>query len=88
MNCGGMMEFAAGLSGHPQGSEAWLVARQSEGWHGVTLADHLSVNRGSYPHVWVTLGHWTALDHRMVLASTFANNLVRSPVEFVQASLS
>ena len=72
------MEFVAGLSGHPQGPEARLVARQSEGWHGVTLADHLS-DRGTYPHVWVTLGHWAALDHRMVLGTTFANNLDRPP---------
>ena len=64
-----------------------MVERQREGWHGVTLADHLSVAGGEYPHVWTTLAFWAALDRRMVLATTFANNLVRSPVEFVHASL-
>ena len=81
------MEFVPGLSSGAGNPQAWLLRRQSEGWHGVTLADHLSVNGASYPHVWVTLAHWAALEHRMVLATTFANNLVRSPVEFVHASL-
>ena len=83
------MEFVVTLMSHPEGTEAWFAARQSEGWHGVSIADHLSAGAagGVYPHVWATLGQWTALDSRMLLATTFANNLVRSPVEFVHASL-
>jgi alkanesulfonate monooxygenase SsuD/methylene tetrahydromethanopterin reductase-like flavin-dependent oxidoreductase (luciferase family) len=83
------MEFVATMASHPEGTAAWFAARQREGWHGVAIADHISTGAagGAYPHVWTTLGHWAALDSSMVLATTFANNLVRSPVEFVHASM-
>jgi alkanesulfonate monooxygenase SsuD/methylene tetrahydromethanopterin reductase-like flavin-dependent oxidoreductase (luciferase family) len=47
------------------------------------VADHLP----GFPHVWATLGEIAAVTTRPRLASAFANNLFRSPVEFAQASL-
>jgi alkanesulfonate monooxygenase SsuD/methylene tetrahydromethanopterin reductase-like flavin-dependent oxidoreductase (luciferase family) len=83
------MEFVTTMASHPDGTAAWFAARQREGWHGVAIADHISTGAagGAYPHIWTTLGHWATFDSSMVLATTFANNLVRSPVEFVHASL-
>ena len=83
------MEFVAAMLSHPQGTAAWFEARQTEGWHGVAMADHVSAGSagGVYPHVWTTLGQFAAIDSRMVLATAFANNLSRSPVEFAHASL-
>ena len=65
----------------------WARAREAEGWHGIAVADHLW-NRGrAYPHVWVALGAMAAATSRVMLTSSFANNLIRSPVEFAQAAM-
>jgi alkanesulfonate monooxygenase SsuD/methylene tetrahydromethanopterin reductase-like flavin-dependent oxidoreductase (luciferase family) len=85
------MEFVVAMAGssHPARAAEWFAARQDEGWHGVSVGDHLSSGStgGPYPHVWATLGHWAALGGCLLLTTTYANNLVRSPVEFVHASL-
>jgi alkanesulfonate monooxygenase SsuD/methylene tetrahydromethanopterin reductase-like flavin-dependent oxidoreductase (luciferase family) len=63
-------------------------ARQAEeqGFAGVSCSDHF-FRTSSYPHLWVTLASMAAATERVFLMSSFANNLFRSPVEFVQASL-
>jgi alkanesulfonate monooxygenase SsuD/methylene tetrahydromethanopterin reductase-like flavin-dependent oxidoreductase (luciferase family) len=66
---------------------AWARAREAEGWHGVAVADHLWHGERAYPHVWVSLGAMATATTRVVLTSSFANNLLRSPVEFAQAAL-
>jgi alkanesulfonate monooxygenase SsuD/methylene tetrahydromethanopterin reductase-like flavin-dependent oxidoreductase (luciferase family) len=66
---------------------AWAQAREAEGWHGVAVADHLWDRGRAYPHIWVSLGAMAAATSRVMLTSSFANNLLRSPVEFAQASL-
>jgi alkanesulfonate monooxygenase SsuD/methylene tetrahydromethanopterin reductase-like flavin-dependent oxidoreductase (luciferase family) len=66
---------------------AWARAREAEGWFGVAVADHLWHGQRAYPHVWVSLGAMAAVTSQVVLTSSFANNLLRSPVEFAQASL-
>lgn len=62
---------------------AWAEAA---GFDGVTCADHF-FRRHAYPHVWVTLAAMAAATRRVTLASAYANNLFRSPVEFAQAAL-
>jgi alkanesulfonate monooxygenase SsuD/methylene tetrahydromethanopterin reductase-like flavin-dependent oxidoreductase (luciferase family) len=66
---------------------AWARAREAEGWYGVAVADHLWDRGRAYPHIWVSLGAMAAATLRVMLTSSFANNLLRSPVEFAQASL-
>jgi alkanesulfonate monooxygenase SsuD/methylene tetrahydromethanopterin reductase-like flavin-dependent oxidoreductase (luciferase family) len=66
---------------------AWARAREAEGWFGVAVADHLWHGQRAYPHIWVSLGAMAAATSRVMLTSSFANNLLRSPVEFAQASL-
>lgn len=66
---------------------SWAAAREAEGWHGVAVADHLWHRRRAYPHVWVSLGAMAAVTSRVMLTSSFANNLLRSPVEFAQAAM-
>jgi alkanesulfonate monooxygenase SsuD/methylene tetrahydromethanopterin reductase-like flavin-dependent oxidoreductase (luciferase family) len=81
------MELIANfMSGHLD-PIAWAREREDEGWAAIGCADHFySAHRG-YPHLWVTLGAFAAATSRVVLTSSFANNLFRSPVEFAQASL-
>jgi alkanesulfonate monooxygenase SsuD/methylene tetrahydromethanopterin reductase-like flavin-dependent oxidoreductase (luciferase family) len=63
-------------------------ARSAEaaGFAGVGCSDHL-FRTSAYPHVWVALSAMAQVTERVVLTSSFANNLFRSPVEFAQASL-
>jgi alkanesulfonate monooxygenase SsuD/methylene tetrahydromethanopterin reductase-like flavin-dependent oxidoreductase (luciferase family) len=69
----------------------WAAAREAEGWDTVAASDHyflggMGVNMW-FPHVWVSASQMAATTSRVKITSTFANNLFRSPVEFVQASL-
>ena len=66
---------------------AWASAREAEGWPVLGCADHLWSAQRPFPHVWVTLATMAAATSRATLTSSFANNLLRSPVEFAQASL-
>ena len=63
-------------------------ARSAEalGFHGVSASDHF-FRRSAYPHVWVTVAAMAMATSRVVVGTSFANNLFRSPVEFAQASL-
>lgn len=65
----------------------WARAREAEGWHGGAVADHLWHRERAYPHVWVALGAMATATTRVMLTSSFANNLLRSPVEFAQAAM-
>ncbi len=85
------MELFANLIRLDAHAGEWAAAREAEGWDGVVCADHYWVQseepgRGS-PHLWVTLGTMAAATARVTVASSFANNLLRSPVEFAQAAL-
>ena len=66
---------------------SWARAREAEGWYGVAVADHLWHRERAYPHLWVSLGAMAASTSRVTLTSSFANNLLRSPVEFAQAAM-
>jgi alkanesulfonate monooxygenase SsuD/methylene tetrahydromethanopterin reductase-like flavin-dependent oxidoreductase (luciferase family) len=63
-------------------------ARRAEslGFTGVSCSDHF-FRTSSYPHLWVSLAAMAGATERVMLTSSFANNLFRSPVEFVQAGL-
>ena len=82
------MEFAANFMSGDVSPGTWARRREDEGWDVLGCADHFfSVRRGAYPHLWVTLATFAAATTHVSLTSSFANNLVRSPVEFAQASL-
>lgn len=66
---------------------AWAQQREAQGWPGVRVSDHLWITK-PFPHLWVTLTQMAMSTTTLELGSSFANNLFRSPVEFVQASLS
>ena len=59
---------------------------EAAGFHGVTCSDHYWL-RGAFPHVWVALAEMACRTERVTLAPSFVNNLLRSPFEFVQASV-
>lgn len=84
------MEFLANLIRLDVHPGTWAREREAEGWDGVVCSDHYWVppvgERGT-PHVWTTLATMAAHTERVLLGPSFANNLLRSPVEFAHASL-
>jgi len=81
------VEYVANLLDCDVDPAAWARRREDEGWDVVGCADHLFSPRRVYPHLWVTLATMAAATSRVRLTSSFANNLVRTPVEFAQAAL-
>ena len=81
------MEYVANLLDCDVDPAAWARRREDEGWDVVGCADHLFSPRRVYPHLWVTLATMAAATSRIRLTSSFANNLMRTPVEFAQAAL-
>jgi alkanesulfonate monooxygenase SsuD/methylene tetrahydromethanopterin reductase-like flavin-dependent oxidoreductase (luciferase family) len=65
----------------------WARAREAEGWPVLAAADHLWDATRAYPHWAVTLTQFAMVTTRPRITSSFANNLLRSPVEFAQAAL-
>ena len=66
--------------------EVWAVSAEAQGWHGICASDHFWVNH-AYPHVFVTATRMSAVTSKILLTTSFCNNLFRSPVEFAQAAL-
>jgi hypothetical protein len=66
----------------------WAAEREAEGWPVLAAADHLWDATRAYAHWAVTLTQFAMATTRPLITSSFANNLLRSPVEFAQAALS
>ena len=66
--------------------ETWAANAETEGWDGICASDHFWVSH-AYPHVFVTVARMSAVTSRILLTTSFCNNLFRSPVEFAQAAL-
>jgi alkanesulfonate monooxygenase SsuD/methylene tetrahydromethanopterin reductase-like flavin-dependent oxidoreductase (luciferase family) len=66
---------------------AWARQREAEGWPVISASDHLWDATRPYPHWAVTLTQLAMATSTCRVASSFANNLLRSPVEFAQAAL-
>ena len=82
-----MMEYTANFMSCDSVPDAWAHEREAEGWHVLGCADHLWSGTRPFPHVWVTLTAIACATTRPLVTTSFANNLLRSPVEFAQASL-
>ncbi len=82
------VEYFANLLGSDVDPVPWARARELEGWHGLGVTDHIWSGATTFTHWAVALGQIAAVTEHVQLVSCFANNLLRSPVEFVQASLS
>ncbi len=82
------MEFFAN---YPAGSDndaySWAQRKEKEGWHGICASDHFWVGETRFPHVFVTATQMACATERIILTTSFCNNLFRSPVEFAQAAL-
>lgn len=66
---------------------AWAEEREAEGWDGVAAPDHVFIETQPVAHLWVTVTEMALATSRVSIATSFANNLLRSPVEFAQAAL-
>jgi alkanesulfonate monooxygenase SsuD/methylene tetrahydromethanopterin reductase-like flavin-dependent oxidoreductase (luciferase family) len=80
------MEYVACLVACDEDPAAWARRREVEGWFGVAAGDHYWIG-APFPHLWVTLTQMALATSEVIVTSSFANNLFRSPVEFIQASL-
>ncbi len=85
---GGFVEYVAMMNPGFGEPTAWARHRQDEGYTVVGVGDHIAPFGHPYPHLWVTLTSLAAACPQLRVFSTFANNLLRSPVEFAEASLS
>ncbi len=72
----------------PASADPAGFARMAEdaGFDGVACSDHYWMS-AAYPHLWVALATMAATTTRVSVLPSFANNLLRSPFEFVQASV-
>lgn len=80
------MEFIANYTSASADPREFASAAEAAGFDGVGMSDHL-FRTAAYPHVWVTVSAMAQATQRVFLTTSFANNLLRSPVEFAQASL-
>jgi alkanesulfonate monooxygenase SsuD/methylene tetrahydromethanopterin reductase-like flavin-dependent oxidoreductase (luciferase family) len=85
---GTVIECAPNLVDAAVDPVGWASAREAEGWPVLAAADHLWDGTRAYAHWAVTLTQFAMATTRPVITSSFANNLLRSPVEFAQAALS
>jgi alkanesulfonate monooxygenase SsuD/methylene tetrahydromethanopterin reductase-like flavin-dependent oxidoreductase (luciferase family) len=65
----------------------WARDREREGWHALSVADHLFTPRHAYPHVWVSATAMAMATTKVTISTAFVNNLLRTPVEVAQAAL-
>jgi alkanesulfonate monooxygenase SsuD/methylene tetrahydromethanopterin reductase-like flavin-dependent oxidoreductase (luciferase family) len=65
----------------------WARDREAEGWHALSVADHLFTPRHAYPHVWVSATAMAMATTGVTISTAFVNNLLRTPVEVAQAAL-
>ncbi len=79
--------FIATLMSSDEPPGPWAAAREAEGWHGLAVPDHVFIETRAVAHLWVTAAELALATSTVTVATSFANNLLRSPVEFAQASL-
>ncbi len=79
--------FLATLMSSDEPPGRWAEAREREGWHGLAVPDHVFIETQPVAHLWVTATELALNTESVTIATSFANNLLRSPVEFAQASL-
>ena len=80
------MEFCPNFISVDDDPAQWARDREAEGYPIISVADHISSPQ-PHPHVWVTATTFAMATERIRVMIAFANNLVRSPVEFAQAAL-
>lgn len=81
------MRFTVNLLSVDDEPVAWAQEREQEGWHALSVADHLFTSRHGYPHVWVSATAMAMATTEVTISTAFVNNLLRTPVEVAQAAL-
>lgn len=76
------MEYVAAVHNDPVRPDQWAADREAEGWTGLAMADHVSHGGKGWWHPSSVLGAMAASTDRVLLTTAYANNLMRSPVEF------
>ena len=85
---GGIVEYFVNYpAGEAPAVSEWAREKESEGWDGICASDHLWVGPILYPHVFVAAAEMAVATTRVMIATSFCNNLLRSPVEFALAAI-
>ncbi len=83
----GVVRFTVNLLGVEDDPARWAREREQEGWHALSVADHVYTPRHAYPHVWVSATAMAMATTGVTISTAFVNNLLRTPVEVAQAAL-
>lgn len=81
------MEYVTNLMDASIDPVDWARKREDQGWHLLSVADHLLTTTRAFPHVWVTATTVAMATSHVRVTTAFCNNLMRSPVEVAQAGL-
>ncbi|MDG1846595.1 MAG: LLM class flavin-dependent oxidoreductase [Acidimicrobiales bacterium] len=81
------MEYVINLMDVDANPSEWARQREDEGWHVLSVADHLYTGTRPFPHVWVAISSIATSTSHVKITTSFVNNLLRSPVEVAQAAL-
>ena len=81
------MRYTVNLLGVEDDPATWALEREHEGWHALSVADHVFTSRHAYPHVWVSAAAMAMATTEVKISTAFVNNLLRTPVEVAQAAL-
>ena len=81
------MRFTVNLLGVEDDPAVWARERDQEGWHALSVADHVFTSRHAYPHAWVSATAMAMATTDVTISTAFVNNLLRTPVEVAQAAL-
>ena len=81
------MRFTVNLLGVEDDPAVWASEREREGWHALSVADHVFMPHRAYPHVWVSATAMAMATTEVTISTAFVNNLLRTPVEVAQAAL-
>lgn len=77
------VELFISLRGSAAETSVRAQALENAGWDGVGVGDH----RAGARHMWAALGAAAASTSRVKLLSSFANNLLRHPVDFARGAI-
>ncbi len=81
------MELCPILTDAAEAPGEWARRREAEGWDLLGVADHVAMSGRGWPHVWVACAAALAATARVPVTTTFANGLLRSPVDAAHAAL-
>ena len=70
------MEYVINLMDVDANPSEWARQREDEGWHVLSVADHLYTGTRPFPHVWVAISSIATSTSHVKITTSFVNNLL------------